>query len=495
MGWRESLEILRKQFEAQATRSRGLHHLMVEVADNASDRMRGPDWFVSSRGQGHGWADIKALEQGEPWCLVESSGLPGVHGQFRGVRPDESLETIPKERIICDGSGTPRAVFEPGRLRASYLCGDLNALKGFESLAEAASRILTGATDLSESELSDDVADLFRNPIGGIRYVFGSLIDPPQVFMARGWGAAVAVYPQGVVIDMPIAETAPSVGHWLLLLHRIAWRRIPGCALEGERRAWHGSVTVPYEWVVEGKVGPGFPAEWQDRFSQIPSTSYYSILGEREHPLDVNLASSFVISELLSSKPNTIVDKDGVSQMEEAVENRILSLAADLLALEPGNEEADAFVKIIAPVLEAVLSPSLKNPVVECKINEGRKRVDIVFSNVATSGFFGRLALHGVVCPYVFVECKNYSTDPANPEVDQLAGRLDMIRGMLGFLICRHIENKEQLIARCRDMLRQGKYILVLEDKDIFQLARLRANNRQEAIDDYLDALLRQLVS
>lgn len=70
-----------------------------------------------------------------------------------------------------------------------------------------------------------------------------------------------------------------------------------------------------------------------------------------------------------------------------------------------------------------------------------------------------------------------------------------MIRGMLGFLVCRHIDNREQLIARCRDVLRQGKYILVLEDKDIFRLAQLRANNRQEAIDSYLDALFRQLVS
>ena len=69
---------------------------------------------------------------------VQSSGLPGIHPQFRGVRPDESLERIPKDTIICDGSSTPRAVFEPGRLRTSYLCGDLNALKGFESLAEAA---------------------------------------------------------------------------------------------------------------------------------------------------------------------------------------------------------------------------------------------------------------------------------------------------------------------------------------------------------------------
>ena len=46
MGWRQSLETLQKQFEAQATRSRGLHHLMVEVADDERDQMVGPAWFV-----------------------------------------------------------------------------------------------------------------------------------------------------------------------------------------------------------------------------------------------------------------------------------------------------------------------------------------------------------------------------------------------------------------------------------------------------------------
>ena len=309
MGWRQSLETLQKQFEAHATRSRGLHHLMVEVADDARERMGGPDWFVREGRQGS--VDIEALERAEPWCVVQGSGLPSVQPQFRGVRPDESLEGIPKERVICDSSGTARAVFEPMRLRASYLCGDSNALKGFGALAEAASRTLIGASELVESELSEDVVDLFRNPRGGIRCIFGTVIEPPQVFIAHGWNAGMAVYPEGVVIDMPIAETARSVGHWLLLLHRLAWRRLPGSPLQGERLAWHENMTVPYESVVERKLGPGFPKQWRDRFAEIPSTSYYSVLGERERPLDVNLASSFAIGELLSCKPKTVAGMGG----------------------------------------------------------------------------------------------------------------------------------------------------------------------------------------
>jgi hypothetical protein len=262
--------------------------------------------------------------------------------------------------------------------------------------------------------------------------------------------------------------------------------------------AWHKNTTAPYEWVVDRESKSGLPTQWEDRFAEIPSTSYYSILGERQRPLDVNLASALAISELLSAKSDISVSRDGASKRNSTVppdEGSLLSLALELQQLKPGYDDADPFVKIIAPILEAVFDPSLKNPDIESKINAGRKRVDIVFSNAATSGFFEQLPRHGVPCRYVSVECKNYSTDPANPEVDQLAGRLDPIRGMFGLLVCRRVENEELLIARCRDALRQGKYILVLEDEDILKLAEFRAENAFEAIDNYLDRLFRQLVS
>ncbi len=300
MGWRESLETLQKQFEAQAARSRGLHHLMVEVADDERDRMAGPEWFVRERKLGSAAAD--AFRRAEPWFIVQSSGLPGIHPRYSEVRMNESLDGIRDDRIVRDGSGNPRAIFEPMRLRHSYLCGDSNALKGFQSLAEATSRTLVGVSELEESELAGDVADLFRNPHGGIRYVFGSVIDPPRVFVARGWQAGSLVYPEGVLIDLPIAESTPSDQHWLLLLHRLAWRRIPGSPLQGERLAWHQNTTVPYEWIVEREFDAGFPEQWKERFAQIPTTSYYSILGTQEHPMDVHLASAFAIGLLLSAK-------------------------------------------------------------------------------------------------------------------------------------------------------------------------------------------------
>src|SRR5262249_402481 len=87
-----------------------------------------------------------------------------------------------------------------------------------------------------------------------------------------------------------------------LLLHRLAWRRILGSPLQGGRLAWAENTTVPYEWVSEHQFSLDFPNEWRARFAQIPTTSYYSVLGDEAHPLDVNLASAIAIDLLLSAK-------------------------------------------------------------------------------------------------------------------------------------------------------------------------------------------------
>lgn len=276
-------------------RSNGLHHLMVEVADNERNRMGGPDWFIRDGGF--------HAHQSSPWRLVLSSALPGVHPRYREIRIGEALDGIPECHIQRDGSGRPRAIFEPMRLRQSYVCGDMAALNGFRSVAKAASNILTELRELWETEVGEDFTDLFQSPRGGIRYVFGEVPDPPVVFLNRGWQGGGLVYPNGILIDLPIAECQPDEAHWLLLLHRLSWRRRPGSPLQGDRLAWHANMTVPYDWVSEKRFDSRIPGQWRDHFAQIPATSYYSVLGERERPLDVNLASVFAVDMLLSARP------------------------------------------------------------------------------------------------------------------------------------------------------------------------------------------------
>ncbi len=74
------------------------------------------------------------------------------------------------------------------------------------------------------------------------------------------------------------------------------------------------------------------------------------------------------------------------------------------------------------------------------------------------------------------IECKNYGHDVANPELDQLSGRLTLNRGKFGMLLCRDVENYERLIQRCRDFWKdKGEVIIPILDADLVKILRAKA--------------------
>ncbi|MBI3946236.1 MAG: hypothetical protein HY321_09980 [Armatimonadetes bacterium] len=172
------------------------------------------------------------------------------------------------------------------------------------------------------------------------------------------------------------------------------------------------------------------------------------------------------------------------------------ALDAELSTIPSGSAAAARYHEFIVRALESIFHPQLQNPVAEQRIDEGRKRIDIVFNHKATSGFFYDLHfLHGVRCPYVFFECKNKSTDLANPELDQLTGRFSPRRGEFGVVVCRHVADRATMLRRCRDALTNGRgCVLVLDDADIHALLDLKSRGCHCGIDSYLDDRYRQLV-
>lgn len=97
-----------------------------------------------------------------------------------------------------------------------------------------------------------------------------------------------------------------------------------------------------------------------------------------------------------------------------------------------GNDDASRYHDAVKDLLTALLYPALTSPRKEVRLNDGRKRVDIVFTNIAKSGFFHWLGDH-FAAPHIFVECKNYEGDPGNPELDQLGGRFSPRRAASDF--------------------------------------------------------------
>ncbi len=194
--------------------------------------------------------------------------------------------------------------------------------------------------------------------------------------------------------------------------------------------------------------------------------------------------------ELEDSESWASDDTDVVSPELAGETPKLNDLLKTVLSVLPGPEGADDFEQAIADLLTALFRPDLDEPEVQVRLHQGRKRVDLVFRNVASEGFFKWVGQHYPAAK-VFVECKNYNEDPANPELDQLTGRFSPKRGRVGLLVCRTIADRERMSARCRDAANdEHGYVIVLDDQDLHTLVDASDDNRFDLLRQRFDALI-----
>lgn len=168
------------------------------------------------------------------------------------------------------------------------------------------------------------------------------------------------------------------------------------------------------------------------------------------------------------------------SKKISSVEGRVLDdidaqsvcqyLINKLEEIPPGTENASTYHELIIGILELLLYPNLSSPKKEQEIHEGRKRIDIKFNNSAETGFFFTLpnTHNSLPCPFVYVECKNYTGEVANPELDQLSGRFSNRRGRVGILTCRTIDQEDLFIKRCADTFEDERGLIIpITDADL----------------------------
>lgn len=171
-------------------------------------------------------------------------------------------------------------------------------------------------------------------------------------------------------------------------------------------------------------------------------------------------------------------------------------LVTSLQSIAPGGQEAYNYHKLILGVLELIFYPNLTNPTKEKEINQGRKRIDIVFDNSATDGFFYNLHdIHKITSRYIYAECKNYSEDPKNPEIDQLSGRFSVNSTMVGILVCRTIGNKNLFLQRCIDLWKQkSEMIIPLADQDIILILNALKNGKVRLEENLLKETQKNII-
>jgi hypothetical protein len=164
------------------------------------------------------------------------------------------------------------------------------------------------------------------------------------------------------------------------------------------------------------------------------------------------------------------------------------ALTRRLAAISTGNTSAADYHSVAMGICTFLFFPSLIRPIKEREIHEGRKRIDIKYTNAAQSGFFLRMLqapqTRAISVPF---ECKNYSKDVANPEFDQLTSRFGHQRGFFGIMLCRTLNGRERIVAASRDAANDGRgYMLVLEDIDLSSALKMVAQGKRSDIDMFL---------
>lgn len=180
--------------------------------------------------------------------------------------------------------------------------------------------------------------------------------------------------------------------------------------------------------------------------------------------------------------------------VSDAQETTIAEALSDALrSITSGSEHASTYHSLMVGVLELLFFPNLLSPKKEAEIHQGRKRIDIRMENGAITGIFSRLhQIRNIPCQSIVFECKNYSRDVANPELDQLLGRFAPRRGQVGFLCCRDFMDRPLFVQRCRDAYADNTVLAVPLDDDFFlrALAAVGAGAR-----DDIDRMLTEAIN
>lgn len=190
-----------------------------------------------------------------------------------------------------------------------------------------------------------------------------------------------------------------------------------------------------------------------------------------------------------------------VNPYEKATPQELNDIADNIIKLlsetNTGEEDSTKYQRIVCGACELLFYPALSNPQLETNIQNGLKRIDITFSNRSAEGFFKKIKeVDDIPSHLIMVECKNYSDDINNPEIDQLAGRFSNNRGKFGFLFCRHLKKESTLIEREKALWKErAEMIIHIDDSRLIKLLEsfkdTFENSYNNLLYDWFDEIIR----
>lgn len=325
---------------------------------------------------------------------------------------------------------------------------------------------------IGDDIISDITTNIIRGPL--IRYTqqTGKYYGIPLeagVVSGRIWDVGSRGWTQEYT-ELPITDYGP-----LLLVPKAIVRRSPAFN-PGE---YYNYYIVPFLQEQEFRAGSSLVQTLKNRRLRVTKKAVKGKYGSGKRVnLDVTVKHPHILEQYRSAKRRPQMP-DGHAELAaftEIAQPDWDALLNSVIAVQPGREGASKYHLAVEALLSALFYPALILPVRESKLHEGRKRLDIKYTNDATSGFFNWLhAVHKTASGYIVVECKNYGAELGNPEFDQLTGRFSSHRGQVGFLCYRGFGDKSDVIRRCRDAALDNRgYVIALDDSDLGKLVEHR---------------------
>ena len=202
---------------------------------------------------------------------------------------------------------------------------------------------------------------------------------------------------------------------------------------------------------------------------------------DKKYILDFTIKHPEIFNDFKSKNKNTNC-MNGELLTEVNYEDVCNYMIEKLKSIPVGTDSASDYHNLMIGIYEFLTYPDLSNPRKEEKIHDGRKRIDIIFSNIAETGYFAVISDKiKMTSPQIIIECKNYKNDPQNPELDQLLGRFSTRRGQIGLLSCRTIDKYDKFINSCSDTyLDEHGLILPITDGDIIRALKCYEHAHKE---------------
>lgn len=383
--------------------------------------------------------------------------------------------------------------------------GDIQASELFIALSEssaAKSGLLEDLTDfalfiprIGRDKISDMTTNIIRDALITYTQEQCKLYNIPMKSVSSGfyWSKEKLEWEQSYK-ELPICNSSK-----ILLVPKYAVRHEVGVDYSQYRRHF----VLDFLQEEHLRADDSLVTTLRDKKGKITSKQVYIKTLNLHYPKDKNFLVDFSIQhpeiiekyrDTLKEDASKIPDINGLGYHEELLARK---LKEELINIKTGASSASQYHDYCLSAISFLFFPNLIYPKKEREINEGRKRIDITYTNGKENGLFYRIAFdQHLKANTIHVECKNYTNDIENPEIDQLLARFDHTRGRFGMLFFRNSANLSKLKLRCKDAVRQHLgVVLPIDDSFIIQCLNCVEIHEREKIDGLLESLFQEIIS